>query len=83
MLLFSKGDAFSQIMGRGALRMMSSYQVIGRRVEVVFIRLYVVLCKRIVMRGLVKHYISKLFMTMVLIDMGLGGPALQLWTSDS
>ena len=63
--------------------MMSSYQLIGRRVEVVFIRLYVVLCKRIVMMGLVKHYISKLFMTMVLIDMGLGGPALQLWTSDS
>ena len=51
--------------------------------KLVFIKLYVVLCKRLVVRRLLKHYMSKLFMTVILIDMGLGGPAVQLWKSDS
>jgi hypothetical protein len=35
------------------------------------------------MGSLLKYYVSKLVMTLVLIDMGLGGPAVQLWKSDS
>lgn len=60
-----------------------SLQASGENVKLVFIKLYVVLCKRLVVRRLLKHYMSKLFMTVILIDMGLGGPAVQLWTSDS
>jgi hypothetical protein len=34
------------------------------------------------LRGFLKLYAQKLFLTLILVDMGLGGPALQLWKSD-
>lgn len=35
------------------------------------------------MRGFVRLYAQKLFLTLMLVDMGLGGLALQVWKSDS
>lgn len=34
------------------------------------------------MFGKLRYLVAKVVMTLVLMDMGLGGPALQLWKSD-
>jgi hypothetical protein len=34
------------------------------------------------MFGKLRYLAAKVVMTLVLVDMGLGGPALQLWKSD-
>jgi hypothetical protein len=35
------------------------------------------------LRGFLRLYAQKLFLTLMLVDMGLGGLALQVWKSDS